>query len=216
MTSLNQLSATEIAQGIAAKKFTAEAVVRDCLARIEAREPVVQAWATIDPDYALAPGARARPRSEPRRAARRADRRQGHHRHRRPADRDGLGNLQGQSLVLRCRLRRDRARGGRGDPRQDRDRRIRRHVARADHQSAQSGAYAGRLVERIGRRRRRSHGAGGVRHADRRLGAAARRLLRRGRLQADLQSDQPRRHQVRGRDARHHRAPRQHRSTTSS
>src|SRR4051812_41218990 len=53
MTSLNQLSATEIAQGIAEKKFTAEAVVRDCLARIEAREPVVKAWATIDPDYAL-------------------------------------------------------------------------------------------------------------------------------------------------------------------
>jgi amidase len=53
MTSLNQLSATEIAQGIAAKKFTAEAVVRDCLARIEAREPAVKAWATIDPDYAL-------------------------------------------------------------------------------------------------------------------------------------------------------------------
>lgn len=53
MTSLNKLSATEIAQGIAAKKFTAEGVVRDCLARIEAREPVVHAWATIDPDYAL-------------------------------------------------------------------------------------------------------------------------------------------------------------------
>src|SRR3954464_15734154 len=53
MTSLNQLSASEIAQGIGAKKFTAEAVMRDCLARIEAREPVVKAWATIDPDYAL-------------------------------------------------------------------------------------------------------------------------------------------------------------------
>src|SRR3954452_10991961 len=53
MGQLHTLSATEIAQGIAAKKFTAEAVVRDCLARIEAREPVVKAWATIDPDYAL-------------------------------------------------------------------------------------------------------------------------------------------------------------------
>jgi Asp-tRNA(Asn)/Glu-tRNA(Gln) amidotransferase A subunit family amidase len=53
MGQLNALSATEIAQGIAAKKFNAEAVVRDCLARIEAREPVVKAWATIDPDYAL-------------------------------------------------------------------------------------------------------------------------------------------------------------------
>ena len=53
MLSLNKLSATDIAQGIAAGKFTAEAVVRDCLARIEAREPTVHAWATIDKDYAL-------------------------------------------------------------------------------------------------------------------------------------------------------------------
>jgi amidase len=53
MSQLNKLSATEIARGIAAKKFTAEDVVRDCLACIEAREPVVHAWATIDPDYAL-------------------------------------------------------------------------------------------------------------------------------------------------------------------
>jgi Asp-tRNA(Asn)/Glu-tRNA(Gln) amidotransferase A subunit family amidase len=53
MSKLNQLSATEIARGIAAKKFTAEAVVRDCLKRIAEREPVVKAWATVDPDYAL-------------------------------------------------------------------------------------------------------------------------------------------------------------------
>ncbi len=51
---LNELSAREVAQGIAAKKFTAEAVVRDCLDRIAAREPIVHAWASIDPDYALA------------------------------------------------------------------------------------------------------------------------------------------------------------------
>jgi Asp-tRNA(Asn)/Glu-tRNA(Gln) amidotransferase A subunit family amidase len=54
MTPLNKLTATEIVRGIAAKTFTAEAVVRDCLERIEAREPIVQAWATIDPDHALA------------------------------------------------------------------------------------------------------------------------------------------------------------------
>ena len=53
MPTLNQLSATEIAHGIAAGKFTAEAVVRDCLDRVAAREPVVHAWATIDPDHAL-------------------------------------------------------------------------------------------------------------------------------------------------------------------
>ena len=53
MPNLNKLSAAEIARGIAAKKFTAEAVVRDCLDRIAEREPTVHAWATIDPDYAL-------------------------------------------------------------------------------------------------------------------------------------------------------------------
>src|SRR5262249_51039701 len=53
MSSLNQLSATEITHGIEAGKFTAEAVVRDCLDRIAEREPTVQAWATIDPDHAL-------------------------------------------------------------------------------------------------------------------------------------------------------------------
>ena len=53
MPDLNHLSAVDIANGIAAKKFTAEAVVRDCLDRIAAREPTVHAFATIDPDYAL-------------------------------------------------------------------------------------------------------------------------------------------------------------------
>jgi Asp-tRNA(Asn)/Glu-tRNA(Gln) amidotransferase A subunit family amidase len=50
---LNELSATEIARRIAAGEVTAEAVVRDCLARIEVREPTVRAWATIDPEHAL-------------------------------------------------------------------------------------------------------------------------------------------------------------------
>ena len=53
MRSLNELSCTEIAQGIVAGKFTAEAVTRDCLERIKAREATVQAWATIDPEIAL-------------------------------------------------------------------------------------------------------------------------------------------------------------------
>src|SRR5690349_16097501 len=54
MPSLNELSATDVARGIAQGKFTAEAVTRACLDRIAAREPVVQAWATIHPDHALA------------------------------------------------------------------------------------------------------------------------------------------------------------------
>jgi amidase len=52
-TGLNRLSASEIAQDIAAGKFTAEAVVRACLAQIEAREPILKAWATIDPELAI-------------------------------------------------------------------------------------------------------------------------------------------------------------------
>jgi amidase len=51
---LNELSATEIARGIAAREITAEAVVADCLGRIAAREPVVQAFANVDPKLALA------------------------------------------------------------------------------------------------------------------------------------------------------------------
>jgi amidase len=53
MPDLNKLSAADVAKGIAAKKFTTEQVVRDCLDRIAAREPTLHAWATIDPDYAL-------------------------------------------------------------------------------------------------------------------------------------------------------------------
>src|SRR5499425_2809477 len=54
MPSLNELSCADIVQGIAAGKFTAEAVTRDCLERTKAREDTVKAWATIDPEHALA------------------------------------------------------------------------------------------------------------------------------------------------------------------
>src|SRR3954452_19854832 len=67
MPSLSELSCTEIVQGIAAGKFTAEAVTRDCLERIKAREDTVKAWAIVDPDHALAQ-ARALDRG-PRRGA---------------------------------------------------------------------------------------------------------------------------------------------------
>jgi Asp-tRNA(Asn)/Glu-tRNA(Gln) amidotransferase A subunit family amidase len=52
--SLNELSATEIAAEIAAGKATCEAAVRDCLARIAARDNVVKAWVNFDADLALA------------------------------------------------------------------------------------------------------------------------------------------------------------------
>ena len=50
---LNELSASEIAGRVAAGETTAEAVVTDCLARIQAREDTVHAWAFVDPDLAL-------------------------------------------------------------------------------------------------------------------------------------------------------------------
>jgi Asp-tRNA(Asn)/Glu-tRNA(Gln) amidotransferase A subunit family amidase len=50
---LNELSAAEIAGRIAAREITAEEVVGDCLARIEAREPAIHAFAHVDPELAL-------------------------------------------------------------------------------------------------------------------------------------------------------------------
>ncbi len=49
---LNELSASEVARRIAAGETTAEAVVGDCLARIAAREPVLHAFAHVDPELA--------------------------------------------------------------------------------------------------------------------------------------------------------------------
>jgi amidase len=53
-TSLNTLTATEIAQKIAAGETTCEAITRDCAARVAARDDVVKAWVNFDPDLALA------------------------------------------------------------------------------------------------------------------------------------------------------------------
>jgi amidase len=50
---LHHLTATEIVHAIADKKTTAEKVVRDCLAHIEAREPEVLAWQFLDPQLAI-------------------------------------------------------------------------------------------------------------------------------------------------------------------
>ncbi len=50
---LNELDATEIAGKIAAGETTCEAVVRDCIARIDARDGVVKAWVNFDHNLAL-------------------------------------------------------------------------------------------------------------------------------------------------------------------
>jgi Asp-tRNA(Asn)/Glu-tRNA(Gln) amidotransferase A subunit family amidase len=53
-TPRNELSATAIAQEIAAGETTCEAVVRDCVARIAERDDVIKAWVNFDADRALA------------------------------------------------------------------------------------------------------------------------------------------------------------------
>src|SRR5712691_10194734 len=50
---LNKLTATEIVRATSSGEITCEAVVRDCLARIDAREGNIHAWASIDPELAL-------------------------------------------------------------------------------------------------------------------------------------------------------------------
>jgi len=54
MGALNALSAVEAARRIAAGKIKSEALVRDCLDRIAARESEVLAWAHLDRDAAIA------------------------------------------------------------------------------------------------------------------------------------------------------------------
>lgn len=54
MTKLHQISATRAARMIASGELSSEALVRSCLERIAAREPVVKAWAHFDADSALA------------------------------------------------------------------------------------------------------------------------------------------------------------------
>ncbi|MDP6270705.1 MAG: amidase family protein, partial [Alphaproteobacteria bacterium] len=62
---LNELSAIGVAAMIAKGKISSEELVAACLARIEAREDVVQAWEYLDPEAALAE-ARARDGEQPR------------------------------------------------------------------------------------------------------------------------------------------------------
>ncbi len=54
MSELWQLTASEAGRGIAAGEITSEALVRACLERIEDRDGDVEAWAHLDPDYAIA------------------------------------------------------------------------------------------------------------------------------------------------------------------
>jgi len=48
-----QLSASQAASLIAGRKFSCKELVRSCLARIAARDPVVKAWLYLDPIQAI-------------------------------------------------------------------------------------------------------------------------------------------------------------------
>ena len=52
MTKLNTLGAVELARRLARREITAQALLEDCLERISAREPEVQAWAFFDAERA--------------------------------------------------------------------------------------------------------------------------------------------------------------------
>ena len=54
MAELHELTAVAAAGAIARGDITSEALVRDCLERIDAREPDVAAWTYLNPDYAIA------------------------------------------------------------------------------------------------------------------------------------------------------------------
>ena len=51
---LNELGVSEIVAKIAAGEITCEAVTRDCIERIAAREPAVKTWVKFNPELALA------------------------------------------------------------------------------------------------------------------------------------------------------------------
>ncbi len=138
----------------AGRAIAAEALI----ARIEATEPEVRAWAWFDP--AVRPGAGEGARRAPRHraagrgAARGAGRGQGHHRHRADPDRERHADRR-RAGAARGRLRRGAAEGGgRADPRQDRDDRARLHAAGADR--ATRRRRGARPAARRPARRRRS------------------------------------------------------------
>ena len=170
---------------------------RDVLDRIERFNPILNAFCHLAPDEALAAGARERSALAARRAVRRARRRagvgEGPDPRRRLADAARLAHRRSGRAVGRRRAGdRAPARSRRGDPRQDRDARVRlqgRDQLAADRHHAQpveSGEDAGRVVGRHGGRGRLRHGAALGRHRRRRQRPHPGRVLRQLRPEAEL------------------------------
>ena len=180
---MKPLSATEAAARIEAGTLTSETLVRACLERIAEREPTVKAWAYLDPDLALA-------------QAKAADAAKGGVLRGVPFgvkdifDTAQMPSGYGSPIYTGCRPSFDasavalpRAAGAILTGKTVTTEFANRHPG-PDLAPAQPHAFAGRLVERLGCRGRRFHGAAGDRHANRRLGDPPGRLLRRRRVQA--------------------------------
>ena len=48
-----RMTAAEASSLIQTKKLSCEELTRSCLARIRARDPVVKAWLSLDPDHVI-------------------------------------------------------------------------------------------------------------------------------------------------------------------
>ena len=185
-----ELSLTQAAAEIAARRLSSVELTGSLLARIEALEPRLQAWATLLPEQALA---RCPRRGRGRRRLARPARgrplwREGHLRHGRRPYGGGLEDMGRARARRRRRPHRARAERGRGAAGQAPYHRVRRRRPRAVFQPLERRAHAWRLQHRLRRRGRGAHGPVGVRLADRRLRVAPRLLQRRRWLQAHVRA----------------------------
>ena len=183
------LTATAAADAIRKGELSSETLVRACLAAHRRARGRCAGLGASRSRTRPGPGARSRRRPargrSNGRAAWGAGRRQRHLRYRRHADRERLADFRWAAPRARCDVRRRVARCRRRHHGQDGDDGARTADAGKDAQPAQSRPHPGRLVGRLGRRRRRPHGARRARQPDGRLDRAAGFFLRRLRLQAD-------------------------------
>lgn len=202
---LNELSAADAARRIAARSLTSEALVEACLERIARRDGEVHAWAYLDREQALAE-ARLRDR-EPARGPLHGipfgikdiidtgdmptEYNSPIYRGRQPkGDAACVALLRRAGCVILGKT--VTTEFATNHPSQTRNPHNPAHTP-----GGSSSGSAAAVAE--------PHGAARARHADRRVGDPAGRVLRHRRLQAELRQHQPRRAQVRRRVARHDR-----------
>ena len=202
VTSLHDLSAVDLIAGFRARQFSPTEVLEDVLAHIAVWEPHIKALYAFDPDGARAAAKASTERwqkGEPTGCARRRARHdQGEHRHQRRAG--AAGRRDHQARARRCGRAAGGAlaRSGCGDFFQNHHAGLRHAVVGTlqlpppHPQSLGSVEKSRRLQRRRGRRRRRGLRPAASRHRHRRLGAAAGRLVRPGRAEAEPRANSDR------------------------